>query len=146
MINHQQNHYDRYWGWQPIKARKLEVLEFIYDREVVTAYDLINRFGYTYGSARCRLCQLRKEGFIQRTMMGHWCLTDRGYNKLDYHGVLKRKEDEEKRIKRQAEGRMWVIDNGRMRTAKNVDEALLTFNEALKALKIIRELRKEGLA
>ena len=40
MINHKHWHYDRHQGWQPIKARKLQVLEFIYDREFVTAYDL----------------------------------------------------------------------------------------------------------
>jgi hypothetical protein len=41
MINQQHWHYDRHWGWQPIKARKFEVLKFIYDREIVTAYDLM---------------------------------------------------------------------------------------------------------
>ena len=143
MINHQHWHYDRHWGWQPIKARKLEVLEFIYDREFVTAYDLMNRFGYRDSSARCRLAQLRKEGFIASFGRGQWCLTDKAYKKLDYHGVLQRKEAEELRRQRQAEGRVWFIDvGGRVRTAKNVNEMLLTFDEAIK---IARELREEGL-
>lgn len=142
MVNHQQMHYDRHRGWQPVKARKIDVLEFIYDRKVVTSYDLMEQFGYTYSSARCRLCQLRKEGFIQQVTTGHWCLTDKGYNKLDYRGVIKRKEDEKERFKRQAEGRVWFVDHGRVRTAKNVNEMLLTFDEAMRA---VRKLKEEGL-
>jgi len=134
-------HYDRHRGWQPVKAKKIDVLEFIYDREALNAHDLMEEFGYTYSSARCRLSQLRKEGFIQQLTRGRWCLTERGYNKLDYHGVLKRKEDEKERIKRQEEGRLWFIDGGRIRMAKNVNEMLLTFDQALRA---VRELKKEG--
>jgi len=142
MINHKHWHYDRHWGWQPIKARKLDVLEFIHDREIVTAYDLMEQFGYTYSSARCRLSQLKKEGFTERLDRGQWCLTDKAYRKLRYHGVLQRKEAEELRRQRQAEGRVWFIDFGRVRTAKNVNEMLLTFDEAIK---IARELKEEGL-
>ena len=142
MINHKHWHYDRHHGWQPIKARKLDVLEFIHDREFVTAYDLMDQFGYTYSSARCRLSQLRKEGFTERSDRGQWCLTEKGYKKLDYYGVLDRKEAERVRRQRQAEGRVWFIEAGRVRTAKNVNEMLLTFDEAIK---IARELKKEGL-
>lgn len=134
-------HYDRHRGWQPVKARKIDVLEFIYDREVVTSYDLMEEFEYTYSSARCRLSQLRKEGFIQQVTRGQWYLTDRGYDKLDYRGVIKRKEEEKLRIKRQAEGRVWYIENGIIRTAKNVNEMLLTLDEAKRAF---RELKQEG--
>lgn len=145
MVNHKQNHYDRYWGWQPIKARKLEVLKFIYDREIVTAYDLMNEFGYTYSSARCRLCRLRKEAFIQPLFMrGQWGLTDKGYRKLDYHGVLEKEPDEPLRKQRQQEGRLWFIDRGRIRMAQNDAELLvaLTLDEAIR---IVREARQEGL-
>ncbi len=145
MVKRKQNHYDRYWGWQPIKARKLEVLKFIHDREIVTAYDLMNEFGYTYSSARCRLCQLRKEGFIQPLVMrGEWCLTDKGYRKLDYHEVLEKEPDEPLRKQRQQEGRLWFIDMGRIRMAKNDGELLvaLTLDEAIR---IVRELKEEGL-
>jgi len=143
MINHKHQHYDRHWGWQPIKARKIEVLEFIYDREIVTACDLVDEFGYTYSSARCRICQLGKEGFIQPLLMrGQWCLTNKAYEKLRYHGILQKKEAEELRRQRQAEGRVWFIDRGAVRMAKNVNEMLLTFDEAIR---IARELRKEGL-
>ena len=146
MVNHKQNHYDRHGGWQPIKARKLEVLKFIYDSEVVTAYDLMNQFGYTYSSARCRLCQLRKEGFIQPLFIrGQWGLTDKGYWKLDYHGMLEKKPDESLRRQRRQEGRLWFIDaGGRIRMAQNDAELLIavTLDEALK---VVRELRKERL-
>jgi predicted transcriptional regulator len=110
-------------------------------REAVTADDLMEKFGYTYSGAHSRLSQLSKQGFIQQVTKGRWCLTEKGYNKLDYHGVLKRKEDEQERIKRQAEGRVWYIDNGRLRIAKNVSEMLLTFDEAMRA---VRKLKKEG--
>jgi len=142
MVNHQRIHYDVYGGWQPVKASKIDVLEFIYDRDGVTSYDLMEEFEYTASSARCRLCRLGKEGFIQQMGAGRWCLTNKGYDKLEYHGVLKRKEDEEERAKRQAEDRVWFIDNGRIRTAKNVNEMLLTLDEAITAT---RELKKEGL-
>jgi len=127
---------------QPVKARKIDLLEFIYDREVVTADDLMEQFGYTYSGAHSRLSQLSKQGLIQQLTKGRWCLTEKGCNKLDYHGVIKIKEDEEERAKRQAEGRVWFIDNGRIRTAKNVSEMLLTLDEAITAT---RELKKEGL-
>jgi len=124
-----------------VKARKIDVLEFIYDREAVTADDLVEKFGYTYSGAHSRLSQLRKQGLIQQVTKGRWCLTNRGYDKLDYHGVIKREEDEQERIKRQAEDRVWYIDNGRIRTAKNVSEMLLTLDEAITAT---RELKKGG--
>lgn len=145
MINHKHWHYDRDWGWQPIKATKIKVLEFIYDRKVVDSHDLMNRFGYTYSSARCRLSQLRKEGFIATFDRGQWCLTEKAYKKLRYHGVFNRKEAEQLRRKRQAEGRVWFIDvGGRIRMAKDDGElaVAVTFDEAKR---IVEELRKAGL-
>ena len=145
MINHKHWHYDRHWEWQPIKARKLDVLEFIHDKEIVTAYDLMNEFGYRYSSARCRLCQLRKEGFIVPFGRGQWCLTDKAYRKLHYHGVFRRKEAEKLRRQRQAEGRLWLVDvGGKVRMARNDGElaVAITFQEAKK---IVEELRAEGL-
>lgn len=143
MTSHKHWHYDPYWGWQPIKAKKLQVLEFIYERQVVTAYDLIEQFGYTYSSARCRLSGLRKDELIAPCGRGQWCLSDKAYNKLDHHGVFKRKRAEELRKEREAEGRIWFIDDGgRIRTARNISEMLLTRDEVIR---IARELRKEGL-
>ena len=145
MVNQQHLHYDRYGGWQPVKARKLEVLGFIYDRETVAAYDLVEQFGYTYSSARGRLCRLGKEGLTVPFGRGRWCLTQKAYDKLSYYGILKKKPDERLRIERQAEGRTWLIGpGGRMRTARNDSElaVAVTLNEALR---IARELRKDNL-
>jgi len=40
---------------QPIKAKKIDILEFIYDREAVAADDLMEQFDYTYSGAHSRL-------------------------------------------------------------------------------------------
>lgn len=146
MINHQKDkekiwHYDRWGGWQLIKATKLTVLEFIYGREMITAFDLIQEFDYTYSSAHCRLSLLKREGFIQRTGGGHWCLSDRGFDKLDHSGVLKGKADEKLRRERQAAGKVWYTEDGKMRMAKNVDEMLLTLAEAKKVIRELKEAR-----
>jgi len=80
-----------------------------------------------------RLSQLRKEGFTERLDRGQWCLTDKVYKKLRYHGVLQRKEAEKVRRQRQAEGRVWFIDaGGRIRMARNDGElaVAITFQEA----------------
>jgi len=97
MLNHKHWHYDRHWQWQPIKARKTEVLKFIHDKEIVTAHDLISQFRYTYNSARCRLSQLNKEGYIEPCLRGQWCLSNRGYHKIHYIRALEEKEEGEKR-------------------------------------------------
>jgi len=145
MINHQHWHYDRYWGWQPIKARKLEVLKFIYDREIVTSDDLMNEFGYTDSSARCRLCQLRREGFIVPYARGQWCVTDKAQDKLRYHGVLPNNEPEQVKRKAVEEGRVWVIGaSGRPRLAREASEFGLAFTyDEIKA--IFQRLRRDGL-
>lgn len=126
---------------QPVKAKKIDLLEFIHDREAVTAGNLMEQFDYTYSGAHSRLSQLRKGGLVQGLTKGRWCLTEKAYKKLDYHGVLKRKEDEKERIKRQEEGKLWFIDGGRIRMARNVSEMLLTLDEAIRTT---RELKKEG--
>lgn len=146
VVNHQTNkaeiwHYDKWGGWQPIKATKLTVLLFIYSREMVTAFDLMEQFDYTYISAHCRLSELKKEGFIQRTGGGHWCLSDKGYDKLDHSGSLKSQADEKLRRERQAEGRVWYIEDGKVRMARNIDEMLLTLAEAKKVIRELKEAR-----
>lgn len=96
MINHTHWHYDRHWEWQPIKARKIDVLRFVEEREIVTPYDLVNWFGYTYNSARCRLSQLKKDGYIESFLRGQWCLTEKGYDKIHFLSSLKEKAEEER--------------------------------------------------
>ncbi len=146
MINHQKDkeriwHYDRFGGWQPIKTTKLTVLEFIYGREMITAFDLIQQFDYTYSSAHCRLSLLKREGFIQQIGGGHWCLSDRGFDKLDHCGSLKRKADEKLRREGQAEGGVWFIEDGKVRMARTVGEMLLTLDEAKKVIRELKEAR-----
>ena len=145
MVNHQQEHYDRYSGWQPIKARKLEVLNLIRYKEVVAAHDLMEEFGYTYSSARCRLSRLGKEGFLHPLIVrGTWVLTDKGYRKLDYHGMIEEEPDLQLRRQRRAEGRIWFFD-GRgigMATTDSEFAVAVTLDEAVR---IRREWKKEGL-
>ena len=144
MINHKHWHYDRDHGWQPIKARKIEVLEFIYDEEILTAHDLMNRFGYTYNSARCRLSGLRKEGLITCISRGQWLLTQRAYEKLRYHGVLQRKETERLKRARWTERRIFFIDvGGKIRVAR--DDELPVAVTLEEAKRMVEELRAEGL-
>jgi len=144
MVNHKHWHYDRDHGWQPIKARKIQVLEFIYDRKVVTSYDLMNRFGYTYSSSRCRLSQLRKEGFIANFDRGQWCLTEKAYKKLRYHGILKRKQAERLKRARWAERRIFFIDvGGKIRVAR--DNELQNAVTVGEAKRLVTQLRREGL-
>lgn len=67
---------------------KISVLKFIYEREVVTAFDLIEEFGYTYNGARWRLKMLVKQRLIKRIGRGEYCLAEEGYNRLAYYGKL----------------------------------------------------------
>ena len=48
------------------KAPKGEFLKFIKERERITAYDLIDRFGYSYSYAYKRLNLLKKQGLVDR--------------------------------------------------------------------------------
>ena len=70
------------------KATKKEFLEFIREREIVTAYDLIERFDYSYSYAYKKLSLLKKQGLVQdigdtpSTQRGQWCLAEKGYERL----------------------------------------------------------------
>lgn len=70
------------------RADKIEVLEFILLREVVTWYDLREQFNYTYRAAESRLLRLLKQGLIKRIGRGEYCLTEDAYDRLDYYGKL----------------------------------------------------------
>jgi hypothetical protein len=84
------------------KATKREFLEFIKEREIITAYDLIERFGYSYSYACKRLSLLKRQGLVQdigdtpSTYRGQWCLTEKGYKKLHF---LERSEEEQEAVK-----------------------------------------------
>jgi hypothetical protein len=72
------------------KATKKEFLEFIWEREIVTARDLMNQFGYSYSYACKRLSLLKNQGLVldmgntPSTYRGQWCLTTKGHEKLHY--------------------------------------------------------------
>jgi len=70
------------------KANKISVLAFIHRREVVTWFDLTEEFGYTYWGAIKRLKTLLKQGLIKRIGRGEYCLSEDGYDRLDYYGKL----------------------------------------------------------
>ena len=132
MINHKHWHYERHWEWQPIKARKIEVLEFIDGNDIVTSHDLMNEFGYTYNSARCRLSQLRKDGYVEPLLRGQWCLANRGYDKIYYLRSLKEKveggkpeqEKELRRLKRrveEVESRLSLVHQRLVRVSQEIN-------------------------
>ena len=70
------------------RASKLLVLEFIYQREIVTCLDLIKEFGYTPGGAWSVLSWLKKQGLVINEERGEWTITDDGINRLIYYGRL----------------------------------------------------------
>jgi len=81
------------------KAPKGEFLKFIKERERITAYDLIDRFGYSYSYAYKRLNLLKKQGLVDNlgatpsTYRGQWCLTEKGYKKLHFLGRSKEEQE-----------------------------------------------------
>jgi len=86
------------------KATKKEFLEFIREREIVTAYDLIERFDYSYSYAYKKLSLLKKQGLVQdigdtpSTQRGQWCLAEKGYERLYF--LQQREEEREVVIKK----------------------------------------------
>ena len=84
------------------KAPKGEFLKFIKERERITAYDLMDRFGYSYSYAYKRLNLLKKQGLVKdmgatpSTYRGQWCLTEKGYKKLHF---LERSKEEQEAVK-----------------------------------------------
>ena len=72
--------------WRPIKATKREVLKFFDEKEVVTSWMLMDRFEYTYKTARDRLYRLHREGLIEPLFIrGTWGLTQKGVRRLMYY-------------------------------------------------------------
>lgn len=75
------------------RARKLDILKFFGAKEVVTIMDLVNEWGYSYGSAQVTLYRLEKTKLIEKLGItpGQYCLTNLGYKRLEY---LERREKE----------------------------------------------------
>ena len=70
-----------------IKAKKLDVLRFIRDREVIHIGDLANKFDYSYQVAYNRLHRLEKQNLVEKlgTQPGMYCLTTEGDRRLKYN-------------------------------------------------------------
>ena len=70
-----------------LKATKLDVLRFIWEREAIEAMDLVNEFGYTYDSARVRLNRLERARLVEKLGIrpGAYCLTNEAIWRLEYH-------------------------------------------------------------
>ncbi len=71
-----------------MKASKLQVLEFIKERQLVWVYEVVQKFGYTDHGARIRLTRLKKAGLVINMTRGCWELTEEGYRKLRYYGKM----------------------------------------------------------
>ncbi len=75
--------------WRPYKATKIDVLDFMHMREIVTAYDLVDRFGYSYKGAKQRLWLLHRKQLIEPLFQrGTWGITELAAKKLDYYKRL----------------------------------------------------------
>ena len=70
------------------RASKLQVLEFIWKREIVTPLDLMNNFGYSRGGASWMLTWLKKQRLVINDRRGEWTITDVGVGRLIYYGRL----------------------------------------------------------
>jgi hypothetical protein len=68
---------------------KLEVLEFIRDREIVWIRDLVAEYGYKYWGAVSRLKRLCRDGLVEAIKVrglnqGRYALTEKGLARIDY--------------------------------------------------------------
>jgi len=70
------------------KASKLEVLQFINERGVISPFDLMERFDYTRGGASSMLSWLKRDRLIINDRRGEWTITDEGMRRLIYYGRL----------------------------------------------------------
>lgn len=68
------------------RASKLQVLEFIRDKEIIRAFDLVERFGYSEGGPNWMLWSLKKQRLIINDRRGEWTITDLGLKRLIYYG------------------------------------------------------------
>jgi len=70
------------------RASKLQVLEFLKERGIVTPLGLMNRFSYSRGGASWMLTWLKKQGLVINDRRGEWTYTDLGLKRLNYYGRL----------------------------------------------------------
>ena len=65
----------------------MDLLKFIKERELVYAYEIEEKFGYSNRSVPATLTRLKKAGLIINMTKGCWELTEEGYRKLRYYGL-----------------------------------------------------------
>lgn len=70
------------------KASKLEILEFINEKEIIGPFDLVERFGYTRDGAGSMLSWLKSQRLVINERRGEWTITDEGLRRLIYYGRL----------------------------------------------------------
>jgi len=68
------------------KASKLEILDFIKDKEIIAPFDLVNKFGYTLTGAKSMLSWLKSQKLVTNERKGEWTITDGGLRRLIYYG------------------------------------------------------------
>ena len=140
------------------KAKKWEILNFIEGKEIITPYDLVERFRYTYSYACKKLSILKKQGLVRNlgssptTHRGQWHLTDKGHARLYYLsrklGVLTEREEREWREwlaeemqKPLEERRIWRVDDTSVRMVKHGERGV-TLGDARQALEFNRSMAK----
>ena len=81
-------------GKNPTKATKIQVMLFIRKKDIVEAYDLVEKFGYAPESARSRLYRLEKKDLVERVTVDSkaYCLTVEAHRRLEYHDRQARRE------------------------------------------------------
>ena len=69
-----------------VLATKLDILEFIMRRKLISPYELAEKFRYSEKSIPKLLHRLKKAGLIINMTRGSWELTEEGYRRLRYYG------------------------------------------------------------
>jgi len=131
-------------------TKKFEILSFMESREIVTANDLMQRFGYTYSYACKRLSLLKKQGLVTILRRGEWMLTGAGYKRVHYlcrkyelltEGEKKRWRawSDKEREKPFEEREIWFVEADKVRMIKE-GEYGATLKEAIEVMRINRGL------
>jgi Mn-dependent DtxR family transcriptional regulator len=63
---------------------RIEILEFIRNRQFIQPWELADRFGYTHKFAKLKVHRLYRAGLIGNTVRGKWNLTYKGLRRLEY--------------------------------------------------------------
>jgi hypothetical protein len=76
--------------WHPRRTTKIEVLELMAEKKIISWRDLTEYSGYPYHSAAARLWRPEKEDLVSKLVVvrGKWVLTEAGYRRLAYYRQL----------------------------------------------------------